>query len=97
MKNIDELFYQFQKISRALLSDAKQEIKSAHPSTHGELLLAHNWGNANARIALNKYYSRLNKVTDIFMKLERRYFNMQHPEHLNNFRSLNNNKNARTF
>ncbi len=84
MKTLLEISNQETRIYRLLWQTSTSMIKQADPATGGNLMLCHNWGNAEARLFLEKHNDRQSKLFNIFRKFYSESFKAAYPTHLRN-------------
>ena len=85
MKTTGNIYDQHQRIYASLMNVTKMRIKRAHPETDGNSLLAHNWGNDEAKAVLKWSYEQSNKEHAVY---ERLYNIAEHQRHNDDFRPL---------
>jgi len=85
MKTTSRIYDQHQRIYASLMNVTKLRIRRAHPETDGNSLLAHNWGNDEAKAALAWSYEQSKREREVY---ERLYDIAQHQNHGADFKPL---------
>jgi hypothetical protein len=86
MKTITEVTKQNSRIYHGLTKHYHDLIKQAHPSTGGNFLLAHNWGNEKAKELLDNYYSHLSWLFAAYRNAQKKSFAYEYPTHINSIK-----------
>ena len=81
MKTIQEIYTRRTRAYQASTARATREAMAAHPATGGHWGMVHNWGNDEARAAIERHHVRWARLD---AKFDRQYHKALHDTHARN-------------